>query len=72
VIVNTLTYLDFLQRGQLGPRGVMPWVIFAAPDEKRLALIRKMLESLPVDSGRLLRATTQTRCAAYMTEVLEQ
>lgn len=69
---KALTYLDFLQRGQEGPRGVMPWVIFATPDERRLALIQKLFESLPSDSAKLLHATTQAHCAAYMTEVLKE
>jgi hypothetical protein len=66
------TYFDFLERGQLGPRRVMPWVIFATPDEKRVALITKLLESLPAMPAKLLRATTQARCAAYMTAVLKE
>ena len=68
---KALTYLDFLQRGQEGPRKVTPWVIFATPDEKRAALIRQVIESLPSDHEELLHATTQARCAAYMTEVLQ-
>jgi hypothetical protein len=69
---KALTYLDFLKRGQEGPRKVMPWVIFAAPDEKRAALIRQVIEPLPSDHEGLLRATTHARCAAYMTEVLRE
>jgi hypothetical protein len=69
---KALTYLDFFQRGQIGPRGVMPWVIFAAPDEKRMALITKLLESLPAVPAKLLRAATQARCAAYMTAALKE
>ena len=69
---KALTYLDFFQRGQLGPRGVMPWVLFCTPDEKRMVLITNLLESLPPHSVELLRATTQARCAPYMTQVLQE
>lgn len=69
---KALTYLDFVKRGQEGPRKVTPWVIFAAPDEKRAALIQQVIEPLPSDHEGLLRATTQARCAAYMTEVLRE
>ena len=69
---KALTYLDFLKRGQLGPRGVMPWVLFCTPDEKRAALIQKLLESLPLVPQKLLRATTQAQRAAYMTSVLRE
>jgi Replication-relaxation len=69
---KALTYLDFLKRGQEGPRKVTPWVIFAAPDEKRAALIRQVIEPLPSDHDELLRATTHAHCAAYMTAVLKE
>lgn len=69
---KALTYLDFLKRGQEGPRKVTPWVIFAAPDEKRAALIRQVIEPLPSDQEELLRATTHAHCAAYMAQVLRE
>ena len=69
---KALTYLDFLKRGQEGPRTVTPWVLFAAPDERRAALIRQVIGSLPSDHEELLRATTHAYCATYMTQVLRE
>ncbi|OHV61392.1 replication-relaxation family protein [Pseudofrankia sp. BMG5.36] len=44
------TYLDFLNRGELGPGGVMPRVVISVPDDARAAAIRREVARLP-DTG---------------------
>ncbi|GLZ40934.1 replication-relaxation family protein [Actinokineospora sp. NBRC 105648] len=40
-------YLDFYRRGQLGPHGIMPRVLFVAPDGSRRDALKRMIESNP-------------------------
>jgi len=40
-------YLDFVARGQLGPRDVQPYVVVTTPDTKRRDALRQLVASLP-------------------------
>jgi hypothetical protein len=40
-------YLDFYQRGQLGPNGVMPRVLISTVTERRRDALRDLVEHLP-------------------------
>jgi hypothetical protein len=45
-------YLDFDNRGQLGPSGAMPWVLITVPDDKRYSDIARLISQLPeADQG---------------------
>lgn len=42
-----LAYLDFVQRGQLGPDGIVPRVLIGVPSAKRQADVQSVINSLP-------------------------
>jgi hypothetical protein len=65
-------YVDFHQRGQLGPHGVMPRVLITVPDEKRREAVAAMLDHLssPVDT--LLHVTTEEHASHYLLEALRE
>lgn len=44
---KTLAYLDFYSRGQLGPSGVMPRVVFSVPSSQRRDAVARMIDHLP-------------------------
>ena len=50
-------YLDFYQRGQLGPSGVMPRVLFSTISEVRRDAIRALVEKLPPPADELFTVT---------------
>jgi hypothetical protein len=66
------TYLDFYQRGQFGPHGVMPRVLFVVPDEKRREAVAAMLDQLPTLADMLLRVTTEMHAVAFLMQVLRE
>jgi hypothetical protein len=65
-------YLDFYQRGQLGPHGVMPRVLFTVPSGQRRDAIAAMLEQAPPPADTLLQVVTEDHAAAYLLEVLRE
>lgn len=46
-------YLDFYQRGQLGPNGIMPRVLVSTITEQRRGAIRDLVERLPEPANEL-------------------
>jgi hypothetical protein len=50
-----LAYLDFYQRGQLGPDDTMPLVIFGVPSEERRAALSGLVDELPSPAALLFR-----------------
>jgi hypothetical protein len=66
------TYLNFVQRGQLGPHGVVPLVLVAVPTEARRAAVQGVIDRLPAPAGHLLRVTVSNRAAGLMNEVLNE
>ena len=42
-----LTYLDFVERGQPGPDGVVPWVLIGVPTEARRVAVQRIVNGLP-------------------------
>lgn len=65
-------YLSFYQRGQLGPNGVMPKVLFSVPDERRQTAIAAMLaRSFPATPA-FFHVTTQQATVPYLMEVLRE
>ena len=66
------TYLDFFQRGQLGPNGVMPRVLFVVPDQQRQEAIRAILDRLPVTANSLVHVVTASEAVRYLVQVLRE
>jgi len=58
------TYLGFLNRGGLGPGGVMPRVAVSVPDEARAAVIRREVDRLPDVAGELFSVVRCDMAAA--------
>jgi hypothetical protein len=65
-----LEYLDFAERGQVGPNGVLPRVLFAVEDERRRAGVAKIIESLPDPASQLFHVATADVAASYLAGVL--
>jgi hypothetical protein len=63
-------YLDFVDRGQLGPYGVTPRVLWAVQNEARLAAIVQLVERLPEPASRLFHVKLADHAAGYMVSVL--
>jgi hypothetical protein len=65
-------YLDFHQRGQLGPHGVMPRVLITVPDTKRQDAVAAMLDQLPSPANTLLHVITEEHAPRYLFETLHK
>jgi Replication-relaxation len=66
------TYLDFYERGQLGPNGIMPRVLFVVPNEQRQAAIQAMLSQLSKSTNMLVHVVTARDFVQYITKVLRE
>ncbi len=66
------TYLDFYERGQLGPNGVMPRVLFVVPDEQRQTAIQTMLDQLPSPTNTLFQVVTGRNFIRHIARVLRE
>lgn len=51
------TYLDFYQRGQLGPNGVMPRVLLSTITEQRREAVHDLVAGLPEPASTLFVVT---------------
>jgi hypothetical protein len=67
-----LTYLDFVRRGQLGPRDVMPHVLIAVPGGQRAAAVRTIAAHLPKPAASLFDVTTLGHAPDYLMRVLRE
>lgn len=69
-----LTYLDFVNYGQLGPDGVVPRVCITVPDDKpkRQTDVRDLLDYLPEPADRLFYLTTFDRAVSCIVQVLRE
>jgi hypothetical protein len=59
-------YLDFVQRGQLGPDGIVPRVVFGVPTARRQAAIEALIADLPAPAESLFRVAEMARVAQIM------
>jgi hypothetical protein len=66
------TYLDFFQRGQLGPNGTMPRVLFVVPDDQRQQVVQALLERLPTPANTLVHVVTASEAVPYVVRVLRE
>jgi hypothetical protein len=65
-----VSYLDFMQRGQLGPGGIMPRVLLTVPGEGRLDAVRSLLAHLPAPADRLFHLAQESDAAVYLAQAL--
>jgi hypothetical protein len=66
------TYLNFYERGQLGPNGIMPRVLLVVLDEQRQEAIRVMLDQLPDTTNTLVHVVTAHDFVRYIVGVLRE
>lgn len=66
------TYLDFYNRGQLGPGGIMPWVLITVPDAKRYSEIDRLIHQLPSRAGELFTVALHNDAAEVVMRRLNQ
>lgn len=69
---KALTYLDFYQRGQLGPGGVMPRVLFSVPSEQRRDAVQRMIDALPEVSAGLFAVALDRQTAFVLLSTLKE
>jgi hypothetical protein len=64
-------YLDFRERGVLGPDGVLPWLVIATVTSKRLTAIAGLVHHLP-EAAELVTVVLTTQAAAKLLEILRE
>jgi Replication-relaxation len=65
-----LAYLDFVQRGQLGPDGIVPRVMIGVPTSKRREAIQSVVDGLQTPANRLFIVALMQEVAQLMMETL--
>jgi hypothetical protein len=66
------TYLDFVDRGQLGPSGVIPRVLVTVPTEQRYSGVLQLISRLPDPAGQLFSVITERRESDYLLQALRE
>lgn len=61
-----LAYLDFVQRGQLGPDDIVPRVLIGVPTSKRRAAVQSVVDALPEPADALFLVTDMSSVAQVM------
>lgn len=67
-----MTYLDFYNRGQLGPGGIMSWVLVTVPDAKRCSDVVRMIHQLPPQAAELFTVAIHNDAADAIMRTLHQ
>ncbi len=65
-------YLLAAQAGVTGPDQVLPRVLVTVPDERRLAVVREIIDGLPQPAAKLVVVTLHSEAVAFMTQVLRE
>ncbi len=65
-------YLDFYNRGQLGPGKIMPWVLVTAPNAKRYSDIVRLIRQLPRQADELFTVAVHNDAAEVIMRRLGQ
>lgn len=65
-------YLDFYRRGQLGPDGIMPWVLVTVPNAKRCSDIVRLIRQLPPQGEELFTVAIHNDAAEVIVRRLRQ
>jgi hypothetical protein len=66
-----LTYLDFVERGQLGPGNLVPRVLLSCLTPSRCAALRSVIVKLPPPTAELFVALADHEAAVYMLQSLK-
>lgn len=61
-----LAYLGFVERGQLGPDGIVPRVLIGVPTRARLTAVQRIVNALPTPADYMFRVVELTNAAAFM------
>lgn len=68
-----MVYLNLAATEERGPGGgPLPRVLVTVPDDRRLAVVRELVRSLPEPAGQLLAVTTHERTVGFMAEMLRE
>lgn len=65
-----LAYLDFVRRGQLGPRDVIPRVLISVPDERRRIGTQAIIDQLPSPAEELFSVSLETGATAQLSDLV--
>lgn len=65
------TYVDFVNRGGLGPEGIVPGVLITTPDDLRATAIARLIRHLPEPADELFRTTLHDGAAAALRHGLQ-
>lgn len=65
-------YLDFCNRGQLGPSSTMPRVLVSVPSEQRRQAIQALVRRLPEPASKLFSVTTHQPAVVELIGVLRE
>jgi Replication-relaxation len=66
-----LAYLDFVERGQLGPGNLVPRVLVSGSTEARCAALRSVITRLPTPAEGLFIALTAREAPAFLVQNLQ-
>jgi hypothetical protein len=66
------TYLDFVNRGQLGPNDVIPRVMISVPDERRRADVAAIVEGLPDPAQALFAVAVPADATQQLSDTIER
>ena len=67
-----LTYLDFVERGQLGPGSLVPRVLVSAVTSVRCAALRSVIARLPAPAAELFVALSDHEAATHLVQSLRE
>lgn len=65
-------FVDFWQRGQLGPGGIMPRVLVTVPDTKRCSELVRIIHQLPPQANELITVALHNDAADSIMQKLHQ
>lgn len=67
-----LTYLSFVERGQLAPDNVIPRVLVTVPSEQRRDAVLVLLNRLPDPADKMFGVVTERHAVDYLVNVLQK
>ena len=67
-----MTYVEFYNRGQLGPDNIMPWVLVVVPDVKRYSDIVRLIPQLSPQASELFTVVLHNDAADVVMRKLHQ
>jgi len=67
-----LAYLEFVERGQLGPNGIVPRILLSCSASTRCTTLRSVVSKLPSPASELFVALTDHQAAAHVLQSLRE